>query len=328
MACNTIIQQGRFTADGSNEILRLRSDIDWIEVDNYTVINAATASYGAQFRWQRGMADDDAIINAFDGGGTAMVMSSAAAGGVSGFKLLDTSENSLSDSVVISAATNATQPVVSTGTTTGLATGSIVRLYTMTGQESLASYDFEIDTVVASTSFRIRYAMANAPGAACTGGTYRIVKWDPIYYPRWRYIANVTQANPAVVTTTVSHGFTVGQKIRFKIPSDFDMTELNDLSGTVTAVTASTITTDIDASGFTAFSFALPADVPFSPAIIAPLGEDVSEARSASVSELDDATRNISYLGVELGAGNTSPAGNNNDVIYWRAGKSFSVDNE
>ena len=325
---STILQQGRFTADGSAETLRIRSDVDWIKVYNYTVIAAATASYGADFYWQRGMADNNGIINAFDGGGTAMVVSAAATGGVDGFRLIDTSSNPLTAAIATVAGTNAAQPVIDTGDTTGLADGSIVRLYTMTGQESLAGYDFELDTIVANTSFRIRYAMANAPGAATTAGTYRTVKWDPIFYPRWRFIANITQAASAVITTTVQHGYTVGQVVRFAIPAVFDMTQLDGLQGTVTAVTASTFTVDVDSTAFTAFSFALPADVPFSPAIVSPLGEDVSAARSAGVDELQGATDNSAYLGVKLGAGNTSPAGNTNDVVYWVAGKSFSVDNE
>ena len=325
---STIIQQGTFTAGGGVTTLVLRNDVDWLKVINYTVINAATASYGAEFYWQRGMTANDGIINAFDGAGTGMVMTTAAAGGVDGFTLVDTSANPLTGPVVVTGATNVVAPVVATGNTTGLADGSIVRLFTMTGQESLAGIDFEVDTIVNNVSFTISYNMANAPGAAATAGTYRIVKWDPIFYPRWRFIANITQAAAAVVTTTVSHGYTVGQKVRFTIPASFDMVQLDKLVGTVTAVTAGTFTVDIDTTAFTAFSFALPADVPFSPAIVSPLGEDVSTARAAAVDELGDATRNTSYLGISLGAGNSSPAGNTNDVIYWIAGKSFDNNNE
>ena len=325
---STIIQQGRFTSGGGVTTLVVRSDVDWVKVINYTVINAATATYGAEFYWQRGMAVNDGTINAFDGAGTGMVMSTAAAGGVDGFTLVDTSTNPLTAQVVTTAATDVVAPVVDTGDTTGLADGSIVRLYTMVGQESLAGYDFEVDTIVNNVSFTISYAMANAPCAAAGAGSYRIVKWDPIFYPRWRFIANITQAASAVITTTVSHGYTVGQIIRFKIPAVFDMVELNGLQGSITAVTAGTFTVDIDTTAFTAFAFALPADVPFSPAIVSPLGEDVSVARNASVDELLDATDNIAYIGMDLGAGNTSPSGNVNDVIYWTAGKSFKVTNQ
>ena len=170
--------------------------------------------------------------------------------------------------------------------------------------------------------------MANAPGAAATGGSYRIVKWDPIFYPRWRFIANITQAASAVITTTVSHLFTVGQVVRFTIPAVYDMVELDGLQGSITDITAGTITVDIDTTAFTAFSFALPADVPFSPAIISPIGEDVSVARDAARDELGDSIRNVAYIGIDLGAGNTSPSGNANDVIYWVAGKSFQVTND
>lgn len=319
----TIIQQGTFVSTGITTTLPIRSDLDWMWLYNYNVINAATANYGANFYWQRGMAANDAIINHFDAAGTGMVMTTAAAGPVNGFTLVDSSGVLIDALIATTASTNATQPVVNTANTTGLVTGSIVRLYNVVGQEALGGIDFEVDTIVAGVSFRIRYAMANVPGGAGAAGHYRRLVFDPIYYPRRRYLANITQAANAVVHTTVQHGYTIGQEVRFNIPAKYGMVELDGLTGSILAVTAATITVDINTTAFTAFAFPVAADVPFTPATVTPLGE-ATQAIVGKVT-LDDATLNTGYIGIELGAGNTSPAGNNLDVLYWVAGKSFNL---
>jgi len=322
---NTIIQQGSFTADGNDHYIVLRSDIDWIKVYNLTQADAANNGYGFEYYWQRGMTDGRGMLWYHPAGDQTVAVDQIAAGG--GFFYVDSSDTDPDAAIILNGAfaTNATQPVVSTGNTAGLATGSIVRLSGTTAAESLSGWDFEIDTVIANTSFRMRYAMANAPGAAATAGYYRRVPFDPIFYPRWRNIVNITQANPAVITTSVQHGYTVGQKIRISLPdANFGMTEINGLRATVTAVTASTITTDIDASAFTAFAFALPATVPFTMPSVVPVGMDTGVALSGAVDLLADAKYNTAYIGMQLKGGTVGPAGNNNDEVYWVAGKSFS----
>lgn len=324
MAFDTIVQQGRFTSDGTAKLVTLRSDVDWMLVYNFT--NAgATGDDSVKFYWQRGMADLAGIRYFKDGGGNNLNLSTLT---TTGFTRIDTSTNPLSAATAITAGTNATQPVMSTGNTGDLVAGDVVRLTGMTGQESLSGLDFQIDNVVANTSFRIAGAMANAPGAVATAGNWRKVKYDPIYYPRRRYIANITQAASAVVTTTVDHGFTVGQLVRFHVPAECDMTQIDELVGTVTATTANTITVDIDSSGFSAFAFALPAEVPYTPPQVVPVGEDTAEALDNSVDILADAADNQGIIAMSLPAGADAPGGANNDVMYWVAGKSFSVTNE
>jgi hypothetical protein len=154
------------------------------------------------------------------------------------------------------------------------------------------------------------------------------VKYDPIFYPRRRFAANITQASSAVVTCTVDHGLTVGQEVRLQVPAAYGMVEMDGLQATITATTASTLTLDVDSSAFTAFAFPLPAAAPFSPALVIPVGMDTGVALSNSVDDLADATENQSIIGVDLIAGNSSPAGNTSDVIEWRAWKAFSVNNE
>ena len=329
---NTIIQQGGFTSDGTTKYIVMRSDVDWISVLNLTEAAATTQDHGFRYYWQRGMDAGRGFVEYHPAADHTMAIDQIVAG--AGFTLIDTSDTAPGASRAITGTTDGVTPQIDTATTTGLATGSIVRLNTVTGAlgvsvGSLSGWDFEIDTINPGVSFAMRYAMANAPGLAGTAGFYRHIPYDPIFYPRWRYIVNITAAEAAVITTSVQHGYTVGQQIRVNLSdANFGMTEIHGLSGTITAVTASTITTDIDSSDFTAFAFALPAALPFTMPTVVPIGMDTPTALLGAVDLLADATRNTSYIGIKLAPGVLSPAGSNNDVIKWVAGKSFSVNNE
>ena len=118
-----------------------------------------------------------------------------------------------------------------------------------------------------------------------------------------------------VVTLAVTHGLSVGEKVRLKVSSDFGMVEANDLIGEITAVstTNNTITLDIDASGFTAFAFptSAVAALGVTPAHIVPVGD----ATTTLAGSMD----NNAQIIMELPAGADSPGGSTNDVIYWRA---------
>jgi len=341
---NTIIMQGEYRqADVPvDKIITLRSDVDWMKVVNWTQSVATNADCGTHYYWQRGMADGLGLCYFHPAADTTLGVQACAAG--SGFTLIDSSDTAPGAARAITNTTNATTPAVSAANTNGLATGSIVRLSGSTPALSLSGWDFEIDNINAGVSFGMRYAMANAPGAAATTGFYRVIPYDPIFYPRYRYIVNLTAAAAAVITTSVQHGYTVGQKIRVNLPSaSFGMTEINGVEGIVTAVTASTITTDINSAGFTAFTFALQADLPFTVPTVTPVGMDMGTALTGAVDILADATRNTAYIGMRLHVGNLaggalgtlSPAGSNvttgagnGDIMKWCAGKSFSNLNE
>ncbi|MEP3857284.1 MAG: DUF2460 domain-containing protein [Porticoccus sp.] len=64
-------------------------------------------------------------------------------------------------------------------------------------------------------------------------------------------VTSISQAANAVIGIT-SHPFVVGDSVH--LSAVVGMIEINGLRGTVTAITADTITTDIDTSGFTAYA--------------------------------------------------------------------------
>jgi len=188
-------------------------------------------------------------------------------------------------------------------------------------------FDFEIDTINANANFRMRYALANVPGAVGGAGFYRQVNFNSPFYPRNRFIVNITQANPMVVSLSVTADFTVGQAVRFNIPAAFGMVELDGLVGNIIAVGANQISVDIDSSTFSAFVFPGVALYPFTFAQVVPVGEDTSLALALGADILGDATINQLEIGMLLAGGANSPAGSNADLIFWKAGKSFSVSN-
>lgn len=317
--------QGYFTADGNAHILSIRSDVDYIEVENLTKSTTPVNGTGVRFRWQRGMPQGYAIQDATNGAGaiTTTVLTS------NGITLINTADPQTPSALLTGTTiTNAAPPVASSAGTGSLANGNIVEVINSTGAPQLNGYQFTVDTVVANTSFNLAYMIA--PGNATTAFTYRFFQFNPMFYPRRRLITNITRATQAVVTLSVTHGYTVGQYMVFNIPTQFGMTQLNGLRGKIVAIntTTNTITVDIDTSAFTAWTFptATVAAAPFTPAQVIPFGDglDVSQPLQTSAT-LAGATQNTAILGVALGAGANGPAGIASDQIFWRAWKASQL---
>ena len=248
-----------------------------------------------------------------------------------GISLIDTSDKTPGAAIAVTAGTNATRPVYDTGNTGDLVTGSIVRV-TNTAHTNLNGLDFSVDTIVANTSFRLANTIQQAPGViAGANGFWRYIAPNVTVYnmfnPKKRSVANITAANPGVVTTLVDHNYQTGQTIRMKVPAACGMIELNDQLVTVTRVNASTFSIGVDTTGYTAFAYPLPVAVPFTAAAAIPVGQ------AGAYNNLDDgALENTGFIGIILGTSATaaisagSPGGTANDVIQWRAGKSFRYD--
>jgi len=328
MADNTIIQQGYFTSTGVPKTIILRSDIDWMHTYNLTTIAGTTQWDSTEHIWQREMIAGDSIIY-YHGAATNVMNSVGSITGFNGvanrpaFYPIDSSGLLTVAPIAVTAGTNATQPVYSTATTVPLQTGAIVRVYGG-AHTNINGLDFSVDTIVAATSFRLANALATAPGVINGAGFWRYIAPDLMTYklftPGKRVVANITAANPAVVTTLVDHGYSSGDIVRMMVPAGCGMTQMNGLLGTVTVVTAATFSLNIDSTAFTAFNFPLPAAVPFTPAEVVPVGE--------TTASLLDPVRNQGYIGIvlgSLGAVSGTPTGVNGDVIKWIAGKSFAT---
>ncbi len=339
--------QGSFIATGSAKILVLRSDVDYLHVYNQSrtagvaVPGTPDASTGLQFYWQRGMAAGTGFEWQENAASTAVNQIWMTSGG---FTLIDNTVNIPGASVALTAVSNATPPLVSTANTAGLSVGDVVRLFNVTGAQQLGGLDFTIGTIVANTSFTLAFMRSIVAG---TAGAFRRIPYDPYFYPPSRVISKINRANSltgaydaagtyTIVTMTVTHAYTVGQRIRFVIPSvtalAFGMPTLNLVEATITAINkvdinnvTNTITVDIDSSAMGTFAWPLTANGSFTPAQIVPVGMDTAVANAFNVNPFSGAELNQGFIGIELAAGANSPAGQAGDVIYWVAGKSFNV---
>ncbi len=85
-----------------------------------------------------------------------------------------------------------------------------------------------------------------------------------------RQIESVTQAYPAVLTTTVDHGYVAGMMVTFLIPPSFGMVQLNNLTLQVLSVTANTLSLNVDTTSFAPFVAYDPSPNAFTPASVIP----------------------------------------------------------
>lgn len=350
MALDTVIQQGRFTADGLAKTLSIRSDWDWIKVYNETALAQSAADLGYEFYFQRGMTDGRGTVWTKLGTVANDPVTVGQIAAAEGFFYVDSSISAPGANVALTAITAANPPVVTSGTLPSV--GSIVRFNNLDNQPQVAGIDFTVTASGGGTFTVGNISLVNS--TASTAGFYRVIPFDPIFYPRRRFITWVENAVQPKVYLSVTHGYTVGQKIRFQFPGGSaiwgNYAAMDNQEATIIAInqtragnepnnggTANNIQVDFDTSTFGAWNVfgaggneAYPAatEVPFGPAQVVPFGEDTAQALSSNTNILDDATVNQAIIGVTLAAGTASPAGQADDVIYWVAGKSFSVDNE
>lgn len=328
-----IISQGTFTQGSTAAVIRLPlvSDVDRFSVYNITQMAASqTTAVGVQYYWQRG----------FPAGAQIEYLKSNAANAANliqylttgGFTLINTVDQQPgvlnNGSTGISNITAANPPVVTVGSTAGMAAGSVVRLFNTTGATQYGGMDWTVGyNTFSGTTFDLSYAGSNA--GVGSAGSFRVIPYNPIFYPRNRSITSISKAAQAVVVTSVTHGYQRGMKIRFSVPAAFGMVEMDGLEGTIVAIdttsTVNSFTVDIDSSAFTTFAFPATGVQPFTPAQAVPDGMDTAYAANNNLNQLVSAYNNVGYIGIQLAAGANSPAGSANDVIYWVAEKADSV---
>ena len=357
----TILGQGTFTVGASvtQQIIQIPSNADWVEVKNYTQAGtagvAAPNTKGVEFYWQRGMASGTGMVKYYGNGGQVVSGDTLVSGG---FTAYDPSLQTQGASVALTALTAAGPAVVTTGSTAGLRAGSVVRFNTLDNSPYIGGIDFTVGRgTLTGTTFSVDYLNLTG-GVAPTSGFWKVLNYDPLFYPRRRTITNITAATSAVITLSVDHGFTVGQEVRLQLRGGSavwgNYSALDNQQVTITAVNVATgfgnntITVDYDTTGFGTFltSF-LALTNPYTPAEVIPFGEDTATALS-SISQqtpqiggqqifgtntgiLADATVNTGFMGMILGTGGdglalttniTGPAGAAaSDKVYWKCGK-------
>lgn len=271
-----LIDGGSFTSSATNYEVQVSDIPDLIWVRNRTAWGDDAAETSVESWWRKGMAQDAAQTT--DQAVTTGALSSEAVT-ANGFRVYSTSNPPVYASLVSTAITAANPAVVSLADTGSIAVGDVVRVTTPTGMLQIGGYDFEVTAVSVNTSINLNFDSQNEAAAATAANVQLIIPGR--FYPRWRYIvplsgaAGITTAANAVVSFSVAHDFTVGEKVSFRVPSQYGMTEINNKVGSVLSVTTYSITVDIDSSAFTAFAMpasGITSSNPFSPAIVVPVG--------------------------------------------------------
>jgi hypothetical protein len=304
---------GSFTSDGNARVLDFGTTISAYMQLNQTQFNSVANPGVLKRAWFiQGMANGS-YFGVKNTNGAATDESIFAA--TNGFTPFDSSNLPTFGATAITSVSQA-NPAVVTAVAHGLVTGDIVRLVNVTNMQQVSGFLFSV-TVTGVNTFTIPLdsSLFSAPGA---GGTVRKVFLNP-FILKERTITNVTQAVQAVVTTSVNHGYSVGDMVSFRIPlTGYGMQQLNPtpansyLRVEIVAVgSASTFTVNLDTTTFTAFTFPTSANAYLqSRPQVVPVG-----AAGTSPNFLLDATDNTGILGLSLGSALVGTAG---DVIrFW-----------
>jgi len=349
----TTILQGSFTSTGNAVNLAIPSSANWMYVYNYTALAQAAADLSGIFYWQLGMAPGTGLYQQKLGTEPLLPLTAGALAAPNGFTILDqndafadpNAQPIVGPSVALSAISNNVHPEITVASTAGYSSGVVLRLSMTPTQVSanpsnILSIDMQVN-VTDGTHFTVANALEQAPGAAGGAGSFRVVNIDSIFYPKTRYIVNITQAVNAVVTTSVNHGYVAGQLVRINVPNSLNgMTQINGQVVTITAVTASTFTINLNTTGYSAFAFPTIAAltiagggiIPYTFAFADPVGQDTAYSLANNLNTLADAVFNEAIIGMTLGGGaamgdNAGPAGSVGDVMYWVAGRSEAIFN-
>lgn len=87
---------------------------------------------------------------------------------------------------------------------------------------------------------------------------------SPVFKPTVRLISSISKGSTTTVTTEAAHGYQTGMVVKILVPTRINtampvdglvgMTQINNMTGTITVTGNNTFTIDIDSTDFDAFS--------------------------------------------------------------------------
>ena len=347
----TIIVRGNYTSslallpDGAYQTIVFRPGVNWIDIVN--------ESTNFSFYYQTGMAFGKSIDN--NG-----VMANLVAGD---FVVIDYSNaaNFASIQYDTTVQTSAVQPLVTSAATLAAAAVKVGDIVRITGRNTAGVLgvpvfgNYGVDMIVSIvgnpnpanvyTLLGAENQLATASGVAGTDGALQRIDISSVFYPANRIVTRITQvAGLITVATSVPHGMTVGQEVRFKIPAACGATisalldaraSNNYVSAIVTSVIANaaplagfgslSFTIDIVGSG-EAFTYPTSAQVGAGSQLpeMIPFGQDTAYSVSQNANILADATVNQGFVGIRLRRGANLPGGTAANVMFWKVGACFN----
>lgn len=254
-----IIGGGSFTSDSSlAKQVALTDSPDLVWVRNRTAWGDDAAETSVESWYRRGMVAGEA--QTVDQAVTSGILSSEAVTS-GGFTFIDTS-NPPTYAALAATAIEAIGGtfVVSMANTGSIAVGDYVKIYASTGALQIAGYSFQVTAVTANVSITLGYMASSGITFAADATAAQVQKYIPNrMYPRWSYIANISQASQAVVYFTAKNDYTPGEILGFRVPSAFGMDQMDKVHARVLSVTnsstVSSVTLDWDSSGYSAFAY-------------------------------------------------------------------------
>lgn len=326
----TIITGGSFTSTGAGIKIPLPSSADYFTVRNITqtaAVNPNTVAYSEWYGAKFGAGASPA-----DGGvrtvkTTSDLTGAYASGGFTYVNVAPVVEAQAANP--ITAITAASPAVVSQ--TNSYSNGDIIQFYNTTGMLQIAGMNFQISSASGAGYSLIGLRAAGFAAAGTAGFTRRISKFAAVD-PQFLYVTEITQASQAVVRTSVDPTlyYAVGMKVHFSVPYSFGMTQINQLTGKIVAMSAAnyTMTVDIDSSAFNAFAFPASASSPTAQlfATVAPAGastqvDPVTGVQTGYNFQFQPFRAGEFTPYMYLAGGAQSPAGAASDVIDWMAFK-------
>lgn len=249
--------QGTFTSDGSAEFIPLAALPVSFEIVNKTqfaaspVVNTTIKALGFI---------EDADGTAYQQSWTGVAQAVADATIVTGGFTWVTKDTPVLGPASTGTAITAASPAVATSIAHGFETGDTVWLTETTGMLQIAGLPWVV-TVLTANSYSIDLD-ASGFAAPATNLVARKLNFADLYVPYLGFVSDVVVGATTTVTTSVDHGFVVGQEVRLTIPSNWGMVELDALTGFVLSIpSANEVVLDINSTGFTAFAFPTSADV-------------------------------------------------------------------
>lgn len=314
-----MIAGGTYVTTGGDIQIPLQSQNppDFIITKSITGWGEATQAQSIEWWWERSMAQFTAkgMQQSSDATNPALTSKFLTSGGISHY---DTTNPPTFTALATTAITGSAGTfVVSMANTGSIAVGDYVRLTSTTGELQIAGDTFQVTAVTTNVSITLGYMASSGITFAADATAGFVTKFIPNrFYPRWRYIANITKAAQAVVFFTEKNDFTPGEIVSFRVPALFGMDEINNLELRVLSVTnsatVSSITLDYDSSGNTTFTFPTSAQAAagVSPAVCVPSASGVVPfAGSATIPQeppgtnLQDAFDNRNTRLIVFGAG-------------------------
>lgn len=212
--------------------------------------------------------------------------------------------------------------IFTVSSTATLYPGATILMTKNSVNKQLGGMYFTVFAVLSPTTFSIQNAGWLNAGSFTNGAeTFNIqlvsspTGTPPYFYPSLGTIVSITQANPAVVTTSVNLNLTAGQVIRLRVPAAFGMTQANNVTAIISAVSGNQITlggttgaftlnNSLNTTAFTAFTWPLATGVPFNYATVTPVGSgpQITATGFYNADTLEDATQNISFNGFSVGS--------------------------